>query len=209
MNKRFRAAWMTALSTVVVGMTATAAHASVLSVLPGSCGARSESQPFLEWNDHHDYFPTPGGGFEAGTPAWSLTGGAAVEPGNETYSVAAAGDSRSLSLPAGSTATSPVECTDILDPTVRLFVRNTGSPASQLDVIALYPGLLGGVEESLVGRLTGSSRWEPSPIISLLGANLSSTLSLSRTVIAFRFVPADRTGSWQIDDVYVDPYGRG
>jgi hypothetical protein len=39
--------------------------------------------------------------------------------------------------------------------------------------------------------------------------NLLATLSLNRTVIAFKFAPADSTGAWSIDDVYLDPYARG
>ena len=35
--------------------------------------------------------------------------------------------------------------------------------------------------------------------------NLFSTLSLSRTTIAFRFTPLDGTGAWRVDDVYLDP----
>ena len=45
--------------------------------------------------------------------------------------------------------------------------------------------------------------------MTLLVSNLLATLSLSQTAIAFRFTPADSTGHWSIDDVYLDPYGRG
>ena len=56
----------------------------------------------------------------------------------------------SLSLPAGSSALSPADCTNIYHPTLRLFVRNTGSPSSHLLVQALYPGLLGGVQTATI-----------------------------------------------------------
>src|SRR6202035_5924549 len=90
----------------------------------------------------------------------------------------------SLSLPAGSSAISPATCTSIYQPTVRLFVRNTGSPSSHLIVQALYPGLLGGVQTATIGQVTGSSDWSPSPAMSLLGENLLATLSLGQTAIA-------------------------
>ena len=45
--------------------------------------------------------------------------------------------------------------------------------------------------------------------MSLLVTNLLATLSLDQTVVAFRFVAADKTGAWSIDDVYLDPFCRG
>ena len=114
-----------------------------------------------------------------------------------------------LSLPAGSSATSPASCTSIYQPTLRLFVRNTGSPTSQLIVQALYPGLLGSVQVATIGELTASSSWSPSPAMSYRVENLMATLSLGRTAIAFRFSPAGGSGDWSISNVYLDPFGRG
>jgi hypothetical protein len=207
---RNRAAALATFSVLAVSaLPATAAQASLLSLLPGSCGAQPESQPFASWGDYNEYTPVPGGGFEAGTPAWQLSGGAAVTSGNESYDVGGAADSQSLSLPAGSSATSPYSCTNIFHPTLRLFVENTGAPSSKLTVQALYPGLLGNTQTATVGQLSGSSVWQPSPALTLLASNLLATLSLDTTQIAFRFVPADGSGAWHIDDVYLDPFGRG
>jgi hypothetical protein len=210
MNLRNRAVLLAALSTLAVtAAVAPAAQANVLSLLPGGCGSQPESQPFARWGDSANYTPVPGGNFEAGSPSWLLSRGASVVAGNESYNVGAAGDSRSLTLPAGSSATSLASCTSIYHPTARLFVRNTGSSSSRLKVEALYPGLLGGVQVAKLGDLTGSSSWNPSPAMPLLVSNLLATLSLDRTTIAFRFTPEDSTGAWSIDDVYLDPYARG
>jgi hypothetical protein len=138
----------------------------------------------------------PGGNFQPGATPWALTGGAQVSDG-------------SLALPSGSSATSPASCTNIYQPTLRLFIRNTGSASSHLTVQALYPGLLGSVQVATIGHLTGSSEWTPSPIMSLQLDNLLATLSLDQTAIAFRFIPADSTGNWSITNVYQDPYIRG
>jgi hypothetical protein len=173
-----------------------AAQANVLSLLPGSCGNQAESQPFAAYGDSNNYVQVPGGDFESGSVPWALTGGAAVSNG-------------SLSLPAGSSATSPAACTDIYSPTTRLFVRNTGSSSSHLIVEALYPGLLGSVQKATIGEITGSSSWTPSPAMALTGQNLLATLSLDQTAIAFRFIPADSSGNWSIDNVYLDPFIRG
>jgi hypothetical protein len=191
----------------LVASFAASANASVLSLLPGTCPGQSESQVFAQFGDSSQYTPVPGGSFEAGSAAWALTGGAAKQAGNESFNVA--GGSTSLSLPAGSSATSPSLCTSIYHPTVRFFLRNTGSSSSHLKVEALYPGLLGGTNVAVLGTITASSSWAPSAPMGLLVSNLLGTLSLDSTTIGFRFVPVDSTGHWSIDDVYLDPYCRG
>jgi hypothetical protein len=209
MIRRPRALLLAAVSTLAVGgLAAPAAQASLLSILPGSCGNQAESQPFAPWGDFNSYTPVPGGNFEQGTSGWLLSH-AVITSGNESFHVGGARDSHSLSLPAGSSATSPASCTSIYHPTVRFFVRNTGSPYSRLTVQALYPGLLGGVQTSTLGNISGSSSWAPSSAMVLLVNNLLATVSLDQTAIAFRFTPADSTGAWSIDDVYLDPYCRG
>jgi hypothetical protein len=209
MTIRLRLAFLASTSALAIGLLGAAtAQANVLSLLPGSCGNQVESQPFAQWGDYNDYTLMPGGTFEPGGAPWSLTGGAAVVSGNESFDVSGPG-SHSLSLPARSSATSPAACTSIYDPTLRLFVRNTGSSSSRLDVYALTPGLLGGVMSTRLAQISASSSWEPSSAMGLLLNNLLATLSLDQTAIAFRFVPADSSGQWSIDDVYLDPYMRG
>ena len=206
---RMRTAMVAVASVIaLVASFATSANASVLSLLPGSCGSQAESQVFAPWGDDASYTPVPGGSFEAGGVPWGLSGGAAKAAGNESFNVAGLG-STSLTLPRGSTAYSPFSCTSIYHPTMRFFVRNTGAASSHLIVQAVYPGLLFGLTTTTLGEITASSNWQPSPVMSLLTSNLLATLSLNSTVIAFRFVPADSTGAWSIDDVYLDPYARG
>jgi hypothetical protein len=86
-------------------------------------------------------------------------------------------------------------------------VRNAGSPYSRLTVEAIYPSLLGTLITS-VGEISDSSCWQPSPALTLLLDNLLSTVSLNQTTIAFRFVPADSSCNWSVDDVYLDPFAR-
>jgi hypothetical protein len=204
-NVRMRAAIAAALSILASSAVAVpAADAGLLSLLPGSCGSESYTQPFAPWGDNANYVATPGGSFEPGS-VWWASRGAAPAHGNESFYVRAANDAYSLALPSGSSATSPPACTSIYHPTMRFFLRNTGSTSSQLKVEALYPGLLGGVQTAKIGVLQGTAAWKPSPVMQLLVSNLLSTLSLSRTTIAFRFTPLDQTGAWSIDDVYLDP----
>ena len=208
MNARIRVALVAALSSLGLALAVPAAHANVLSLL-SPCSSETYSHPFAQWGDNADYTSVPGGSFESGSAPWMLTGGAAVSDGNESYNVGNAGDAKSLGLPAGSSATSPAQCTGIDHPTMRFFVRNQGSSSSRLRVDVLYPGLLGAVRSETLGYIGGTADWQPSNTQGLLIGNLMSTLSLSRTVIAFRFTPADASGKWSIDDAYLDPYRRG
>lgn len=203
---RIRVTMLAASATgVLLAGFASAAHANLLSILPGSCGSQPQSLPFAAFGDTSDYTPIPGGNFESGGPSWLLHG-ATVVSGNESYSVA--GGSHSLSLPSGSSATSPPECTGVDHPTARLFVRNTGAASSRLDVWATYPPILGLLPDKVyLGQLTGSSSWEPSSVLNMgLLTNTIGSLNLGETTVSFTFAPADSTGKWQIDDMYLDPW---
>jgi hypothetical protein len=208
MKIRIRATLVALSSLAALASIVPAAQANLLSILPGSCGTQTESQLFARWGDANSYFLVTGGTFEPGAVPWALSSGASVGAGNESYYVNASTDSRSLSLPSGSSATSPAVCTSIYQPTVRLFVENSGSSSSRLRVEALYPGLLGGVQTARLGDLSGTSTWQPSPAMGLTVTNLLATLSLQRTAIAYRFTPEDAFGQWRIDDVSVDPRMR-
>lgn len=196
-----------ASSLAVLAAIAPAAHAGLLSLSTGSCGLQV-SQPFAQFGDDNNYTPIPGGSFEPGSPSWSLSGGAKVVAGNESYNVA--GGSHSLSLPAGSSARSPLACTGIDHPSARLFVRNTGSSSSRLKVWATYPLLLGLPYTAYLGEISASGSWEPSsPLVMGLLNNTIGSLTLAESTVSFRFAPADRSGNWSIDDVYLDPHCRG
>lgn len=201
------AAVAAASSVAVLAAIAPSAHAGVLSLTTGACG-QTVSEPFAQWGDTASYALVPGGTFEPGGASWTLSGGATVVPGNETFASGAPG-SHSLSLPAGSSATSPGACTGLDHPTARLFVRNTGSSSSRLNVYATYQLLLGVPYTVSLGQLSGSASWQPSSVLQLgLLNNVVGSATLNQSTVSFRFVPADNTGNWSIDDVYLDPRCR-
>jgi hypothetical protein len=169
------------------------------------CG-QALSRPFLPWLDPANYALAPNGGFEDGG-GWSASGGARVVSGNESYAVRDSTDGYSLSLPPGGSATSPSICIGTLSPTARLFVRNTGSMSSTLRVEVLYRTALGIPGSALVGVVLGSSSWQPTAQLPLL-ANVTGLplLTGGSTPISLRFTAQGAGGSWQIDDLYVDPY---
>jgi hypothetical protein len=168
------------------------------------CPATSVARPFLSWLDLGQYYLVPGGPFESGLQGWRATGGAAIVSGNEPYHVAGRSDGYSLSLPSGSSVTSPLVCVTLDSPDLRLFVRNTGLPLSLLRVDMTYTNLLGQEATSPVGLLPAGRAWAPSlPVLFLLDVVPQAGLH-GQTWVSFTFTPLGR-GNWSVDDVYVDP----
>ena len=168
------------------------------------------STPFAQvfnrspWYDTGYYTLSPAGNSEGTLTNWTLSGGAKVVSGNESYYVGAKTDRRSLALPDGSSVTSAPMCVGLNYPWMRFFLRNSGSSSGRLKVEVRSVTLLGTVTSLLPVTLSGTSSWQLSPRL-LLVDNLNALLtSNGLTPISFRFTPGG--GNWQIDDVYVDPY---
>ena len=171
------------------------------------CSGQSLTHPFLPWLDLAYYTPAPNGGLESGASAWSLSGGAAIVPGNEPFYVTADGDSHSLALPSGSSATTSTTCVQTLDPTMRFFVTNSGSPLSLLEVDVLYTDLFGVRRTTPIALLAGTARWVPTlPTAFLANLLYPPLLTDGKVDVAFRFTPLGSWSGWRIDDVYVDPF---
>jgi len=165
-----------------------------------ACPDQTVSRPFLRWLDPASYVLLQNGSLEK-TTGWSLSGGARLVTGSESFSVNSTKDRMSLSLPAGSSATSPPMCITLLHPTLRFFALNGGNPTSVLQVDAVVK-LLGLRLTLPVGLLVAGSDWQPTlplPFLTNLVAPVSSTVS-------FRFAPVGPGGGWRVDDVYLDPY---
>lgn len=196
-----------ALALMLSVAVASSAQAGLLVSSAPNCNTEVFSQPFLRWLDPNSYTLAPGGSFERGTAQWALAGGAAVTSGNESYHVNGSRDSQSLSLPSGSSATSPSVCVGIDHPTLRLFARNSGSVLSTVEVEVLFEDAAGHVLSAPIGVLTGGAAWQPTLPIAIV-ANLLPLLPNAETAVEFRFTPLGLGGGWHIDDVYVDPWRR-
>lgn len=162
--------------------------------------------PFAPWSDTASYALVPGGSFEQtkGSATWSFAGAKTV-PGNESFHVHGATDSRSLSLPDLSTATTPTLCVSEATPSIRLFATNDGALASPLtiDLGVVSKGVTWTRLATLVADAPG---WVPSPIIAL---NLPPSALRNGTVsVVFRFTAQGGGGAWRIDDFYLDPFKR-
>jgi hypothetical protein len=198
-GSRIRFAGILATALLALGVFAGSASAA--------CNYTGAEQVFKPWGDQHNYVLAPDGGFESGGAGWSLSRGAAVVAGNESYFLNDAADKASLSLPAGSTATSPPICMQLDTPIFRLLARNTGDPSSKLRVEATY-SLLGLVRTNVVNTVTAGSSWAPaqqmSPVLGL--STIIGTLIPSS--IQIRITPLDNRGQWQVADLFVDPFAR-
>jgi hypothetical protein len=189
-----------------LAVAAQPSHAGVLTTST-PCTATDSSQVFLRWLDIASYQHAPDGGFEAGAKGWDLEGAATVA-GNEPYAVGGAADDTALRVPSGGSATSPAFCVGLEHPTARFFAKRVGgSLLSTLRVDVEFEDALGETHFQPVGvvALNGGS-WQPSLPMPLV-ANLLPLLPGDHTPVALRFVPQG-SGSWLVDDVYVDPFKR-
>jgi hypothetical protein len=180
------------------------------TLLGGIIGANCNStgtQVFAAWNDYANYFLAPNGGLEDGSTGWSLGGGASVLSGNEPFY---ASGSHSLSLPSGSTATSPTTCIGAGDLFVRMFGADPNGADSGLRVRVVWYGLLNkvlGVTD--VNTFTPGSDWTPTDKLSSGGGSIAvSVLPLvGSTSARIQMTPIGSGSQWQIDDLYIDPSG--
>jgi hypothetical protein len=205
-NRLPRTLLAAAVATAAFAVGAPAANAGLLVASAPDCSPKPVSKPFAPWGDQTDYALSPGGAFEAGGPQWTLRGGASIVAENEPFKVHGRGDSRSVKLPAGASATSPVMCVGIEHPTMRLFARNNRALLSTLTVEVITETSLGLKASVPVGVLLPSGQWKPSPKLLML-ANMLPLLPGEHTPVQF-VVRSVGLGTWFVDDFYVDPKCR-
>jgi hypothetical protein len=193
-----------AVALVAVALTAAPAGAGLLTTEPAATCETQPSQPFRPWSDYARYVLVPGGSFESGSPAWSLSKGAVIVPGNEPFYVRSRSDSRSLYMPAGSSAITPTLCFAFGDWHLRFFMRNTGTRSSALRVDVVVRSALGLLSILDGGSVSADGVWRPSPRVGLLVSNVTSLLGTE--AVAFRFRAVGTGAAFQVDDVYLDPW---
>jgi hypothetical protein len=200
-----------AVATTVVALAAAGAASASAGGSDGSllgCGHEA-THPFLPWLDPLPYTLLPGGDFESGAAGWKLSGGARVVAGNESFDVGGGGSS-SLLLPPGSSATSPPMCMGLVLPVVRYFSTG-GNLLSFMRVEAVYKDPRGRERSiDLLPPGLPTRSWAPSlPALQLMGLLNVLTLDGLTSDIALRFTPKGTlfgSGTWRIDDIYVDPW---
>ena len=174
------------------------------------CSERYIEHPFAAWDDNADYFLIKEGNL--GSDAvydWNLGNGELMAENNPNSLHGE--EESSLALSEGDSAESPTFCVTVDDPTMRFFVRNTGAETGTLNVDAVY--LDQNFEEHTyhLGTLTSQDagdEWAPSPVLEL-SAPLVGLLDDGETPVSLRFTAEGEGSGWLVDDVYVDPYGKG
>jgi hypothetical protein len=197
-----RRLWCGLAATVAAaGMAVPVASGSLLGglgLLP-SCGATSH--PFTTWGDSGSYCAFPNLGFESGKTGWTVSGNASVVAANEPWHVSGAG-THALQLGPGASALSAPLPISLLDPWLRFFARSAGANGS-LRVQVYFHGLTGNLTGLLnFGSLSpsGYSGWQPtSKVLSALA------LPLLTSTAQVKITSQAKSGSWQVDDLYLDP----
>jgi hypothetical protein len=201
-----RAALAATAAVATAAVFAAPASAGILTASASDCGDETLTKPFAQFGDSANYKLVRNGAFETGTTGWTLTGGARVVTGNEPWKVGGSGHAKSLVLPAGSSAISPVSCVGLGEPTLRFFAKKNRAALlglSTLTVTVYVKTSLGLTVPVPVGTVLNGGQWKATPQL-LIVANLLPLLPGDRTPVAFQFTPV--LGDWQMDDLYVDPW---
>jgi hypothetical protein len=209
-HSRLRAGVLRIAALSCVGVFATTGVALADATSPdllASCPPQPVTSPFTQWGDTNSYFLAPGGSFEGTSDqvGWTLSG-ASLTSGNEPFYVNSPSDSQSLTISGGGSATSPYFCVDNTMSSLRFFAQEA-TAGSDLQVQALVQ-TRNGVNTVPLADLTDGSMpsWAPTDPIAGDTGGLPDGRMLR---VALQFSVPQPTGSWQLDDVYVDPYRSG
>ena len=190
-----------------LGLLAVPAGAFASNSILATCQTPQIGTPFSQWGDTNSYYLAPGGSFEgtADQVGWTLSN-ATLTSGNEPFFVNRSGDSQSLTIAGGGRATSPYFCVDNTMASLRFFAQQA-SAGGDLQVQALVQTANGVQTVSLADLADGSTlAWAPTqPIV----GDTSGLPDGQKLSVALQFSVADPAASWQIDDLYVDPYRSG
>lgn len=182
---------------------------SIASVTGVTCDDPLIENPFLFDGDPLDYVLAPDGSFEVGGSGWLLEGAAPIA-GNDPFPIRPAGDEGVLSLPSGSSATSPSMCVDLNYPTFRFVLRQLADEnerlRGRLRVDSIYPESERPKWRRVAVIRPDDGEWALSDHIEL-APERGGELPGARQV-ALRFTVRGGDGAFEIDDVYIDPRFR-
>jgi hypothetical protein len=205
------------LAACAAGLTLAAPAARAETVHPATSAAGEQTctapvlfNPLTAFKDKRDYFVAPGGDFEdPALPGWTLSGGATVEAGNESFFVVDPTDAFSLVLPPGSSATSPELCVDLNYPTFRFFATLLADANTDTDLLVdvIYPALAeNNVRQARSIRLKARDDWKLSGDVELEPKRLGKEAGWRKIALRFRVEPGKKTpASYRIDDILIDP----
>ncbi len=189
-----------------IGMALAIASAALALLVPAAsaataCPDQPVEHPFGSLGDGLGYFLVPGGDFEGGAAGWTLRN-AKVVSGNEPWYVGGRSDSHSLQISPGGSATSPVTCIAFDAPIMRFVTRQASGVFGALRVDAIVYLPVGTVTVPLTASAGMSGSWDVTRFIPTV---VNQWAGFGQLRVSFRF-SAPSTGSWLVDDVYVDPW---
>ncbi len=203
---KLRAIASAAIATAALSAPAAADAALVQT---GACDNAVLRQPFLRWGDSALYKLAPGGDAEGALTGWSLAGGARTVAGSEPFAATGKLGARSFSLPAGASITTAPTCVNAAYPSFRFFAKSSGGVLGLLPVMSVElvyrDGLLRLVTVP-VGTVAPGTSWKPSARMLSLSA-VGAAVAGGEAPLSLRFRAV--SGTWQVDDVFVDPFKRG
>src|SRR5215213_8167061 len=206
MSIRLRSSLCAVLAVACGAVPAAPAGAALVETSP--CDGAELSQPFARWGDPASYKLAPGGDVEGSLSGWTLAGGAKRLAGSEPFAATGALGASSLSIPAGGSVTTAATCVNAAYPSFRFFAKSSGGLLGLLPVMTVElvyrDGLLGLVSVP-IGTVVPGSSWKPSPVMLSLSA-VGAAVAGGEAPLALRFTSV--SGTWQVDDVFVDPYRR-
>jgi hypothetical protein len=168
------------------------------------CGYQDPTPVFALWGDPAGYALAPEGDL-ADTHGWTFHN-ASIGTGHDPWSPG----TTSVSFTKGdSQAVTPAMCVNLANPTIRMFVRDSGGNGkADIKVSVIYEDTDGNTQHLDLARIRATSTWSPSITIPI-GVNVLSTASASGvTAVAFQFtVEGLQNGeTLSLDDLYLDPF---
>jgi hypothetical protein len=194
------------LAVALVGLAMLIAAPVASADSSSGCPIPPSSPVFAPFGDNANYSLVPGGDFEGSMAGWTLNN-ASVANGNEPWQVGGQSDSQSLQISPGGEAVSPSFCVTNAFPNWRFFALSNanGGWHSGLRVSIQWTGQNGQSGEVPVAYLPSGwfTQWQPTRSL-MLGALLQDGTTMQVQLV----FDAGSGGSWNIDDVYIDPYAK-
>jgi hypothetical protein len=169
-----------------------------------TCGFQNPSQVFAPWGDSANYALAPQGDLST-TTGWSFKN-TTVAANHDPFT---AGTNSLLFAQGDSEAVTPAMCVDLTNPTIRLFIKDSGGNGkSDVKVDVLYEDLNGNIQHLTLAKLRASSSWAPSITIPIAVNILSAASARGVTAVAFDFKVEglQKNETLSLDGFYVDPF---
>jgi hypothetical protein len=193
----------------LAALTVAVMFAIPAAAFASSCPAHATTTPFTQWGDNGSYFLLPGSNFESPLAAsgW-IVNGAERTLGGEPFDIGTSSD-YSLTIDRGGIAVSPAFCIDDSMPYFRFFAHALGADGNlEVRLVVQTPTRSISTPLNHVADLAASSMasWAPTGQLDLADGISMAKRQTAPARLVFHVAGAT---SWQVDDIFVDPYRMG